>query len=241
MSLSTIVGSVTDLKITGTTYEDVIFTPNTRNAAGAAATGAVLLGELASAAILSSTATSGAEIAMTGFSCTANDVPVVGAFYNVGFSENEVIEFVGEMDKGKFLAVAARSESQKIIWTIPYHDCGHIALSRKGMRFCLIFSLFFAFAISAAWAAITGLSPKVPLAVNAGLPAIAFTMSMIITLWVRSHFTKSSKNATLIFGALGFPRPGEVDLPAIHKLADEKFRQEGNVGPPIFGLWCYRY
>ncbi len=241
MSLSTILGSVCDLKISRATYEDVVFTPGASSGSGAAANGAVMLGELANAAILSSTTASGEDITRTGFTCTVNGVHVVGAFVEIGFCEGEVIEFVGEMDRGKFLAVAARSALRQLIWISPHHDCGHTAFARKSMRWCLVFSLFFAFAVSAMWAAITGLSPRVPIEVTASLPAMGFTMSMMITLWLRAQITQSSKNATLIFRALGFTLPGEVDLHANHELADLRFRQAGDPNTPSFGLWCYRY
>ncbi len=179
---------------------------------------------------------------MTGFTCSVNGTIVTGAFYKIGFVENENIEFVGEHnDENIFITVAARSASQRIVWTIPYHDCGHIANTRSVWKWGFIFSGMGAFALAVMLLIVFGFNPAVPIGYRVIPPICIFFVGLLINYWVRSHFTKFCKNATHIFAALGYPKPGEVDLQADHEVADQKFRISNPEAPRMFSSWCYRF
>jgi hypothetical protein len=221
--------------------QDLVFTQTDKDVAGAAATGAAVMGEAFSAANLASTSMGGAEIGMDFFTCTVNGILLEGGFYRLEFKEGESVDFVVERETGRNIVKAARSPEQRIIWMLPHQERGQIAQKRSNIKWMLILS-----ALAAAVLAVVEFY-RFPKLIQGCLHCYilsifgAFLLVFVVMGYAFWRLYGFSKEATEVIEALGYQNPAEVDLHSQHKQAQKKLHQETGKLPPLVQPWSFRY
>ena len=221
-------------------YQDLVFIQSTRNISGAGAIAAALLSQSA-ASITLSNSSSGSEIDMEYFTCTVNGKILRGGFHKVNFKENELVEFVTKIDSEFFSVHAARSDSQRILWMLPYQSRGYKANKANDIKWTLILSFFSVFAVQLIVIMAVDEYMTMPIVYQILTLGMIFATVVAVNIFARSRFTDFAKEATDVFSALGFKNPSEVDLYKIHKEAEKKLRLETDSLPPLVATWSFRF
>lgn len=221
-------------------FEDFVFIQSTKNASGMGAVAAGLLGQ-SSASITLSSSSSGGEIDMEYFTCTVNEKILKGGFHKVNFKDGELVEFVARIDSEVFSVHAARSDSQRILWMLPYQGRGYKANRVSDIKWTLILSLFSVFAAQLIIIMAVDEYMTMPIFYQLLTLGMIFATVVAVNIFARSRFTDFAKEATDVFGALGFENPSEIDLYQIHKEAEKKLRQETNSLPPLVATLSFRF
>jgi hypothetical protein len=181
------------------------------------------------------------DIDMQVFTCRVDGRLIIGHFHDIGFKEDEVVEFVVKKHEAFFLCQAARSESQRIMWMPPYQTRGHVAHRRSDVKWTLILSLGAAIAVELSEILIFQRHVESSLLEQACVMLGIFLSVLIVNVFARYHLADFSKDATDVFRSLGFPKPSEVDLHKIHRRAQEKIYVETKRAAPVMSPWSFFY
>jgi hypothetical protein len=221
-------------------YQDLIFTKTDSQVAGVAAIGAAVVGQAASATVLS-TASAGAEVSMDFFACTVNGISLRGAFHKVEFVNGDEIEFVIEPESDFFTVHAARSPAARLIWMSQHQIRGINAQKACDIRWSIIFPLLSVLLMIAMQFFMTDQLGERPLWAELQLYAMVFLTTFVITVWIRSRFRGFAYQATDVLRALGYDDPEDVDLNRVHKQAQKALAAATGTLPPLVSAWSYRY
>ena len=143
LSYTIISGEIKGLQV-GTTnihYLDSI-SKNQSLAAGVAITQAAL-GQAGS--VLSAQAATDEGDPVENFVMYVGNMPVIGSFWKVTFTNGDYVEVVGKEINGAFKAVAIVNREKNIIWIQPHCERGTSARRRRLIKQSLLFSLFILF------------------------------------------------------------------------------------------------
>lgn len=239
MSFVTVSGIVRNLHITNG-YEDLMIAKPNKDLVGLAAVYAASTGNNASASILSSSA-NGAKIEMEFFTCEVQEIQLKGKFYRVEFKEGESIDFVVTLKHGSREVQCARDVRQRLIWTLPYRNRGHIAQKRSD----IIHNIAISSLSSALSTAVILHNNTLPFDKKiieiAWLSIPVFLLSVFINYMTRKPFYKFSYDATEIFRTFKFNNPANVNLPKFNKKAQKEYAEEFGKNYLNEVPWKYRY
>ena len=221
-------------------YQDLIFTKNDGQLAGVAAVGAAAMGQVASATVLSN-ASGGAEIGMDFFACTVNGAALRGAFHKVEFGNGDLIEFVVEPEDDFFTVHAARSPAARLLWMKPHQVRGASAQNVCDIKWSLMFpSLAVLMMITMQFFGREDFGKR-PLSDELMLYSMVFSVTFVITVWIRMRFRGFAREATEVLRAFGYENPEHVDLGRLHKQAEKAVAAATGGLPPLVEPWSFRY
>ena len=221
-------------------YQDLIFNKTDSQVAGVAAVGAAALGQAASATVLGN-ASAGAEVSMDFFACTVNGMSLRGAFHKVEFVNGDHIEFVIEPEGDFFIVHAARSPAARMLWMSQHQIRDINAQKACDIRWSVMYPLLSVLLMIAVQFFMTDQLGNRPLTVELTLYAMMFSMTFVITVWIRSRFRGFAYQATEVLRALGYENPEDVDLNRVHKQAQKALAAATGKLPPLVSAWSYRY
>lgn len=221
-------------------YQDLIFNKTDSQVAGVAAIGAAAIGQAASATVLGN-ASAGAEVSMDFFACTVNGMSLRGAFHKVEFVNGDHIEFVIEREADLFIVHAARSPAARMLWMPQHQIRGINAQIACDIRWSLMFpSLAVLMMITMQFFGREDFGKR-PLSDELMLYSMVFSVTFVITVWIRMRFRGFAREATEVLRAFGYENPEHVDLGRLHKQAEKAVAAATGVLPPLVEPWSYRY
>lgn len=236
--ISVVSGTVKNL-VVSKSYENMLFTPTTRDITGVGAIAAAAVGEGLGASVLAG-ASQGAEIPMEYFTCNVGAKKVYGRFFKVEFNNDEHIDFVVQRQNTENEAYAARDPFKRIVWTLPLQCKGHTAQLKSNIKcsvtttVCLtILSMILVF-----YAEDRKIS-SMDTVLKVGAAVFAFTA--FLSYRICSKFFQNGRDVTAILDELGFADAASVDLSKKNSAAEKRYATETGTMPLAFENCRFRY
>jgi len=238
MRVATISGKVESL-VVSKSRKNLLFTSSEKDSLGIGAVAAASIGESLSSTSLAGSG-AGAEIEMEFFTCTVGDEAISGIFYNVEFKNGQIIDFVIDQWSDKNV-LAARDPVRRIVWTQPYCTKGHAAQLRSNIVGSFMTSIAAAILLFVA-DYFSGSAERLSRLESAISQAfVSFILTLVLCFFVCKRVFRNSFNATLVFEALGFLEPAQVNLPKGNRNAERKYALETGAEEVQDMPWRFRY
>ncbi|GJJ02301.1 hypothetical protein RugamoR64_28390 [Duganella rhizosphaerae] len=181
------------------------------------------------------------DLAMDFFSCTVDGEVLRGGFHQVEFRNGDFLEFAIGFETGYPAVYAARSPSLLILWMPPHRVRGHAIQKICDIKWSFFYPTLAVILVGISEFFIDRDFGKNGFAADFRFYVMCFTITLIITVWIRLRFREFAVETTEVMRAFGYEHPEQVDLWVRHKTAQKALAASTNALPPLLKPWSYRY